>query len=47
MRKSNPMSPTAASRIQRATAKSSSTGGVSKNSFAARAQSIAVKNTNK
>ena len=44
MGKSNPMFKAAAARIQRAGAKSKGTGGVSKDSFAARAQSAASKN---
>ena len=42
----SPMTPQAASRIQSATARASD-GQVSKGSFAARAQSAAVKNTGK
>jgi len=45
MSKSKPMSKAAAARIQSSTAKSSSTGNVSKGSFAARAQRAAAKNT--
>ena len=46
MSKSKPMTSKAASRIQSTTAKSSNTGGVSKNSFAARAAKAAAKNSN-
>lgn len=41
------MTKTAAARIQSATAKSTSTGGVSKGSFAARAQRAVTKNSKK
>lgn len=47
MGKGKAMSKPAAARIQSSTAKTSSTGNVSKGSFAARAQSAAAKNTNK
>ncbi|WP_178989023.1 hypothetical protein [Winogradskyella schleiferi] len=43
MSKSKSMTTKAASRIQRATAKKSSTGGVSEKSFASRAQRSAAK----
>lgn len=47
MSKSKPMSSKAASRIQSSTAKTSKSGGVSKESFAAKAQSAAAKNSKK
>lgn len=46
MSKQTPMSKAAAARIQGSTAKTSSSGRVSKGSFAARAQSAAAKNSN-
>ena len=45
MKKSNPMTKEAAARIQRATAKKNG-GTVPADSFAAKAQSVADKNTN-
>lgn len=45
--KSNSMSKAAAARIQAATAKGNASGGVTKGSFAARAQSAASKNQSK
>lgn len=45
MSKSSTMTKTAASRIQGSTAKASNSGGVAKGSFAARAQSVASKNS--
>ena len=45
MSKPKPMTKTAAARIQSANAKSSPNGNVSKGSFAAKAQSVAVKNS--
>ena len=47
MKKSNSMSKSAASRIQRATTKTSNSGSVTKRSFADRAQSAAAKNSKK
>jgi len=47
MRKSKSMTTVAAVRIVSATAKTSTTGNVTKGSFAARAQSAAAKNSNK
>ncbi|MDO6600637.1 hypothetical protein [Tenacibaculum sp. 1_MG-2023] len=47
MSKSRSMTSKAAARIQSATAKSSTSGNVTKGSFAARAQSAGAKNTNK
>lgn len=47
MSKSKPMTSAAAARISSATVKSSTKGTISKNSFAARAQSAAAKNTKK
>ncbi|MGO4912042.1 hypothetical protein [Leeuwenhoekiella sp. W20_SRS_FM14] len=47
MGKSNSMSKAAAARIQSASAKSTGTGGVSKGSFASRAQSAASTNGKK
>jgi hypothetical protein len=47
MSKSQKMTSKAASRIQSATAKSSTSGNVIKGSFAARAQSAGSKNNNK
>lgn len=47
MSKSKSMSRTAAARIQSSTARTSNSGGVTKGSFAARAQSAAAKNSKK
>lgn len=47
MSKPKPMTSTAAARIQSAAAKSSTSGNVTKASFAARAQSAGAKNRNK
>ncbi|SFD28379.1 hypothetical protein [Algibacter pectinivorans] len=47
MSKSKPMTSKAASRIQSSTAKTSKSGGVSKGSFASRAQSAAANSSKK
>jgi len=47
MGKSKPMTPSAAARIQSATAKSSPKGGVTKGSFASRAQAAVAKGSKK
>ncbi|QRM90770.1 hypothetical protein FG167_16495 [Lacinutrix sp. WUR7] len=47
MSKSRPMTSKAAARIQSSTARSSNSGGVTKGSFTARAQSAGAKNANK